>query len=229
MSEHLGPVAFPGRQYTRPPVPRQPPCHFQNWPFDPDGFHEQSSPIGSAADGPDLSGKPLEYARYMAYGFDVPNRRLWVEVDCYMTPSTGGIDGYVARPPERRMHGRIPYRFFVDLAHLRSATVHHRTGTAPSSLHTDRCDHPLVRNGELLADHAGHRQCYELYVCQHRAGDLHRIAREHGDECTYWQLRPGFCDDRQQLAIDTAQQSEHAYLQRASDQRVVFRHRADTR
>ncbi|MET7816061.1 hypothetical protein ABZT26_35140 [Streptomyces sp. NPDC005395] len=213
---------FSGRQKTAPPVEPQPICDFDAWPIDPDGYMDTRPPIGSAADGPHLSGQPMEYVKYMVYGFLPDERKLYVEPSELMIPTAGGIDGYVARSA-RVMHGVYPYRLMVDLDRMVRATVHHRTGHSPSSLHTDRCDHPLVRNGEAVDKHLAHAECYELYACNYRAKDLAMRARAHGDECDSFRIGTGFCGaEGKQRALELSHRFEHARVKRVQDGRIML-------
>ncbi|MFJ9719978.1 hypothetical protein ACIRPQ_29300 [Streptomyces sp. NPDC101213] len=214
---------FPGRQYAATPLEAPPLCHFDQWPIDPDGYLDTRPPIGSASDGPDSSGRPLEYMRYLVYGFLIEERKLWVEPDQLMVPSSGGIDGYVAHSA-RQMHGVYPYRYLVSLDKLRHASISHRPERHVSSLHSSRCDHPLVHNGEPADRHLGHGECFELYVCNRRASDLALRARVHGDECDSFRVTSGFCDAEGKARIRAAALGfEHAQIKRVQDNRIVLR------
>ncbi|BDT39498.1 hypothetical protein [Streptomyces yaizuensis] len=216
-------AVFPGSRPARPPLPEQPECHFDAWPADPDGVMQDTQPIGSAYDGPDSSGKPLSYGSYLVYGFDVIHRRLWVEPDAVYEPSESALNGYVARAAERRMNGIYPYRFWLPLSQLRRASVHHRTDASPSSLHTSRCDHPLVRNGDGVDRHRDHDACYELLICNHRGTDLLLRARWHGEKCTTFRILSGLCEEAgKQRAMRAAHAQEHAVVRRTQDGAVIL-------
>ncbi|MEU6932842.1 hypothetical protein AB0A05_27210 [Streptomyces sp. NPDC046374] len=221
MEEITATAQFPGRVHTRPPLPEQPVCTFDTWPMDPDGYLQDIAPIGAAYDGPDSSGKPTEYAKYLVYGFDVAGRRLWCESDELYVPSAGGIDGYVATRPPRRMHGVYPYRFWVSLDRLTKATIHHRVADV-SALMPGRCAHVLVRNGVPVDRHAGHHECFELFVCNERMENLAQVGRAHGEQCTSWRMTTGFCEEKgKQLALKAGGGFEHAYIKRVHDGAVI--------
>ncbi|MEU0770540.1 hypothetical protein [Streptomyces albogriseolus] len=214
-------AAFPGMQTARPPLEQPPVCHFDDWPLDPDGHMDERPPIGTASDGPDSSGKPLEYMRYLVYGFDVELRRLWVEPAELYVPSSGGIDGYVAQNA-RRMHGVYPFRLFMDLDRFRSAVIHHRAERAPSSLHSSRCDHPVVVRWRPADWHRQHEQCFELQVCNDRAEHL---PLGHDDtRCKSFRTVHGDFTgaDGKQRALLTSHRYEHARVLDVHRERIIL-------